>query len=364
MRGENALTTNQLGRALAVTRGLADLRDLSQFPYAAARLIRDLIPCDHSGYNAIDLGSGRATVVADPTEAVFEGGTDTLGNLAHQNPVIMRARQGDRAVLRLSDFISRSALHATELYNAVYRVSSLEYQLAVQLPRVRGGLAGHDELVGLSLARSRRDFSEAERALLALVVGNFSATLERLHELALLRALLGNETKESARWVVLLDPRDGAVAWASPAAAEALRVTPGGVLPAALRMWVRGEHARRRQIGAPLGAVPAADSVVLIEGCRLRASLIPGVYPELDALHLRAESAPDTQALCALGLTQRQAEVHSLALQGYTSQQIADLLFLSRRTVEKHFEAIYQRLGVSNRAQAVAGTLRALNAAT
>lgn len=364
MRGDKSLTTDQLERALALTNGLAELRDLSQFPYAAARLIRDLIPCDHAGYNAIDMVSGRATVVADPTEVLFEGGTDALGQLAHQSPVIMRARAGDRSVLRLSDFLSRSALHATELYHEIYRVSSTEYQLAVQLPPRRVGLAGQDEVVGLSLARYRSDFSDAERALLAMVVSNFAATLERLHELALLRALLGEETGGSARWVVLVDPRDGTVAWTSATAAEALHLTVGGVLPAVLRMWVRGERARHHQVASGSGRAPGADSVIVLEGRRLRASLVPGVYPQLDALHLRLESVPDAQALCALGLTKRQAEVHSLALQGYTSQQIADLLFLSRRTVEKHFEAIYQRLGVNNRAQAVAGTLRALHAVT
>jgi DNA-binding CsgD family transcriptional regulator len=37
-----------------------------------------------------------------------------------------------------------------------------------------------------------------------------------------------------------------------------------------------------------------------------------------------------------------------------SSQQIADALVLSRRTVEGHFEAIYAHLGVNTRAQAVA----------
>ena len=364
MRGDQSLSADQLERALAITRELAEIRELSQFPYAAAHLVGRLIPCDHAGYNAIDLGSGRATVVAAPSEAVFDGGAEILGHLALQNPVIVRARAGEHGVLRLSDFMSRSALHATELYNEIYRVTSLEYQLAVQLPPLRSGLAGHDEVVGLSLARSRRDFSDSERALLSAVVGHFAATLERLHEVALLRALLGEQPGDATHWVVLVDPHDAAVAWASPAAAEALHLSVGGILPAALRMWLRGERARRRQLASGAAAGVGTESTVLLDGRRLRTSLVPGVYPELDALHLRLEAPPDADALCALGLTKRQAEVHALALQGCTSQQIADLLFLSRRTVEKHFEAIYARLGVSNRAQAVAGALRALHTVT
>jgi DNA-binding CsgD family transcriptional regulator len=326
--------------------------------------MRGLIPCDHAGYNAIDLTSGRATVVADPAEVVFEGGPEALGALAHQNPVIMRAREGDRSVLRLSDFISHSAFHATQLYHEVYRVISLEYQLAVQLPPPRAGMGGRTEVVGLSLARSRHDFSDSDRALLATVVGHFAATLERLHEHALLRALVGGQQNDTRHWAVLLDPQDDAVAWATPAAAEALQLKVGGLLPAALRMWVRGERTRRRRLAAGASAPAGADPVILPDGLRLRASLVPGVDPELDVLHVQIESLPDAETLCGLGLTKRQAEVHALALQGCTSQQIAEALFLSRRTVEKHFEAIYQRLGVNNRTQAVAGTLRALQSVT
>jgi len=48
--------------------------------------------------------------------------------------------------------------------------------------------------------------------------------------------------------------------------------------------------------------------------------------------------------------------VLALATRGLSAQQIADSLVLSRRTVEKHFGAIYAQLGVSNRAQAIAVT--------
>ncbi len=43
-------------------------------------------------------------------------------------------------------------------------------------------------------------------------------------------------------------------------------------------------------------------------------------------------------------------------MRGLSAQQIADSLFLSRRTVEKHFEAIYATLHVNTRAQAIAAT--------
>jgi DNA-binding CsgD family transcriptional regulator len=53
--------------------------------------------------------------------------------------------------------------------------------------------------------------------------------------------------------------------------------------------------------------------------------------------------------LRSLGLTGRQAELLALAVEGHTSPEIGERLNLSPRTVEKHLDAAYARLGVRNR---------------
>jgi DNA-binding NarL/FixJ family response regulator len=57
-------------------------------------------------------------------------------------------------------------------------------------------------------------------------------------------------------------------------------------------------------------------------------------------------------------LTPRQVEVMQLAAQGYSGREIAERLFISATTVKSHFESIYDRLGVSDRASAVAEAMR------
>jgi DNA-binding CsgD family transcriptional regulator/tetratricopeptide (TPR) repeat protein len=61
---------------------------------------------------------------------------------------------------------------------------------------------------------------------------------------------------------------------------------------------------------------------------------------------------PETRAHPA-GLTPRQAEVLALLTTGATNAQIADRLVLSVRTVDHHVAAIFQRLGVASRRDAV-----------
>jgi DNA-binding CsgD family transcriptional regulator len=57
-------------------------------------------------------------------------------------------------------------------------------------------------------------------------------------------------------------------------------------------------------------------------------------------------------------ITGRQVEILELAAQGLSRDQIAEQLVLSPSTVKTHFENLYTRLGVSNRAAAVAEAIR------
>ncbi|MDQ3932516.1 MAG: response regulator transcription factor [Actinomycetota bacterium] len=59
-----------------------------------------------------------------------------------------------------------------------------------------------------------------------------------------------------------------------------------------------------------------------------------------------------------LGLTQRESEVLALLVAGRSNRAIAAELVVSEETVKSHTRSIYQKLAVSDRAQAVAVALR------
>ncbi len=52
------------------------------------------------------------------------------------------------------------------------------------------------------------------------------------------------------------------------------------------------------------------------------------------------------------GLTSREVEVLGLVAAGMTNAQVAERLFLSPRTVQRHLNSIYHKLGVSSRTAA------------
>ena len=58
--------------------------------------------------------------------------------------------------------------------------------------------------------------------------------------------------------------------------------------------------------------------------------------------------------LAGSGLTPREAEVIALVSRGLTNAAVAQLLGVRRKTVEKHLEHIFDKLGVETRTAAVA----------
>ena len=60
-----------------------------------------------------------------------------------------------------------------------------------------------------------------------------------------------------------------------------------------------------------------------------------------------------TDATDPARLTKREIEILSLIVEGHSSKKVAELLFVSKRTVDFHLDNIYEKLQVSNRMQAL-----------
>lgn len=58
--------------------------------------------------------------------------------------------------------------------------------------------------------------------------------------------------------------------------------------------------------------------------------------------------------LASLGLTRRELEVLAWVALGKTNSEVASILRRSPRTVQKHLEHIFEKLGVENRTAAAA----------
>lgn len=111
----------------------------------------------------------------------------------------------------------------------------------------------------------------------------------------------------------------------------------------------------------------AATNFVLNAGERqLILSYLGKIGPDEYVLRLAEAGAPgDEQVLRrSLGLTAREAEVLAWVARGKSNRIISKILGISSRTVDKHLEQVYTKLGVENRVSAAALAVRILGSRT
>lgn len=124
-------------------------------------------------------------------------------------------------------------------------------------------------------------------------------------------------------------------------------------LPAPVAQWVSQRMERERQ-GRRLRAV-RPDPLMITRGERcLTLEVIVDHGKDMHLLTLQEIifNAP-APSLEALGLTPREAEVLSWVAQGKTNREVGIILGASARTVQKHLEHIFQKLGVESRTSAI-----------
>ncbi|MGH2850375.1 MAG: LuxR C-terminal-related transcriptional regulator [Solirubrobacteraceae bacterium] len=137
-------------------------------------------------------------------------------------------------------------------------------------------------------------------------------------------------------------------------------LTPENMRPVLDESWARlietGVSAGRYEItlpdGSHLDAVYCAVANVL-PGLHLSA-FAPAGWPEAELLSEQERSDPGPPP----SLTPRELDVLELAADGRTGPEIAGDLVISPATVRTHFENIYAKLGVGDRAAAVARAMR------
>ncbi|MBI4754553.1 MAG: helix-turn-helix transcriptional regulator [Betaproteobacteria bacterium] len=220
-------------------------------------------------------------------------------------------------------------------------------------------VTGPQTLISLVLNRSSRDFDEHDRQLLDLVRPGMAhlyrhavAREEALQAVTRLREM----TIEQGGAVLVLD-RDRRLRGASGRAARTWRrYFPGERLEIGGRL--RGQAAAWLDCLPGPDVLPAASFPVLEvtrEGMTLAISAVVDHVREECYLLLRERTpALSLDRLAALSLTPREREVLVWVAAGKTNAEVAEIIGARPRTVHKHLERIFSKLGVETRTAAVA----------
>ena len=215
-------------------------------------------------------------------------------------------------------------------------------------------------------------FNESEHVVRALTAGgvDFISKPIMLDQLfARMRVHLGNARRarsarkaldSTGRWIVACD-RNGKIFWSTPQAAElmqraGIRADQNAYLPWEIVEWLSGLEGQ----GAK-GAVSESTRYSR-NGHDMEFRLLSDDGNEEVLLRLvdRQRGTDEEQLAKAFGLTLREAEVLLWIAHGKTNKEIADILAMSPRTVNKHLEQIFNKLMVDKRTSAATMAVRVL----
>ena len=351
-----------LAKLLDFLRASYGTLDRSAFRTHILAALRQLIPCDIVSYNEVNARTSQVIWLTEPGDALdFPDSTETFNRHIPEHPLIRYyARTRDERVLKISDFLSRREFHRLGLYNEFYRRVGVDYQMACVLP------APPPLVIGIALNRSRQDFAERDRCMLQLVCPHLVQAFAhacRVSQLREERGLLTDALEESGHGVVVLSPNGRVRSMSRQAAVWLANYFPHAPqaatrLPEVLERWII------RQVALFTGGtVPAPRTPFVIErgDTRLVARLLSAPDALLLLLEERSEVIPMT-ALRQLGLTRREAEVLAWVARGKTNSEIGTVAAMSARTVEKHIEHLFQKLGVENRTAAAMRAMQVMSA--
>ncbi len=269
----------------------------------------------------------------------------------HGHPVLAyNDRTRDGRALKISDFLTRNDFRRSAFYQEFYRPIGVEHMMGITLP------TPPPLTIGIGLQRSGGDFTERERLLLNLLRPHLIQAYANARAVTRMRQQLARASRalEALDQGVITLTSDGRIGLATARARHLVAEyfptrsrRPGGRLPEALQGWVRHQHA---SLAHPALRKPL---VVKRDGKRL---LVRHMSDAEQCVLLFGEqrTAPQPHAIEALGLTRREAEVLAWVSQGKTNTEIGIIISASPRTVEKHLERIFKKLGVETRTAAAA----------
>lgn len=215
--------------------------------------------------------------------------------------------------------------------------------------------------------------SETEHVLRGLEAGGVDYVTKPLvveELLARIRVHLANARNAQASRValdatgrfLLSTDADGRLLWCTPRAEALLRTSfAGDGTLAQIPAEVAAQLARQRRDGG--------QTVVEAGGRRLDFAFVSATGADEFLFRLTESSADADDALRrqagalqqTLALTAREAEVLLWVSRGKSNRDMSEILGISHRTVNKHLEQVFEKLGVENRAAAAARAVRILS---
>jgi DNA-binding CsgD family transcriptional regulator len=272
-----------------------------------------------------------------------------LSRYVHQHPLIMHFHHTKaESAQMITDFVPMRTFQKTALYNEFYRPLKIPYLLSMA---VKGG---SDLTITVSRHQEKREFRETNRTIFNVLRPHLKQALENALVVTQMQNQLAamNQVMEEGQQALISVTENGRIRFVTPYAQRLLKQygiqTRAGFdqLPTRLYDWLTHYQ---RQLNRSDDVPPELDPLLIQgESGGLSIRLIVRGSQYLLILEER-RAAHVTKDFASFGLSTRESEILGWVAQGKTNPEIGTILGISPRTVQKHLERIYSRLGVENR---------------
>jgi DNA-binding CsgD family transcriptional regulator len=355
------LPERELRAALRALQSLAEQSAGSaSFVDAALDRLTAIVPSDLTTLSICDLAQGSRKVVGRKGEALSQADRAAFDRYFREHPLVrFHSSHPGGPTQRISDCMNVHAFRSSALHADYYRRIGINHVMALPL-RIDNA-----NVISVVFNRSHRDFANRERAVVDAIRQPLAAIYRNL--VACENAGVGltciSQLAADGGWHMMRVTQAGQILDASPPALRLLgRFFPGHAsapgLPAALLAWL----ARSRNWGLERPAIDHGQPFTLSHlGMGLRVHFVPDRERASAGYLLMRCHRVDVGAehLAELPVTGREREVLALVAAGKTNREIAAVLAISARTVQKHLEHVFQKLGVETRMAAAICALAA-----
>jgi DNA-binding CsgD family transcriptional regulator len=358
------LPERDLRAALRALQALAEQSmDGASFIDAALEQLTGIVASDLTTLSICDLEQGTRRVVGRKAEALSAADRAAFDQHFREHPLVrFHSSHPSGPTQRISDCMNVHAFRDSALHADYYRRIGINYVMALPL-RIDDA-----NVISVVFNRSHSDFEDGERAVLDAVRQPLAALYRNLivcEEAGIGLKCIGQLAADGG-WHMMRVTLAGHILDASPTALQLLhrffpehRSGRQAQLPPTLFAW----FARSRNWGLERPAISHGQQFTM---SRLGTRLVVHFVPDPDDtsagyLLMKGDRVAMRAAhLAQLPISMREREILALVAAGKTNGEIATVLAISARTVQKHLEHIFQKLGVETR---TAAAVRALAAA-
>lgn len=322
------------------------LQDLTDLPQIMMQIAAALIPNLFCTYNELHPATQNVVVAYRPEEwrQRMEPYIEPSAPYLSEHPVYTHVHQtGDGRACAISDFITEEAWQRNGFYKAIFEPLHVRDTLIFCL------VAENSAMIFLALNRATWGFSERDKQVANLLRSHFTAAYNNAVAFTESHALslLTDAPKVGTVGVAAVNER-GQVIHANEESVRLIRKyfqlnAWNSALPNTVQNWLSHESAT----GLPastLEEISGLQRLVIRWGRQPNGSKI---------LLLREQHQAPGDTVASANLSRRESEVLGWLVEGKTNAEIASILSISVRTVEKHVEMIYRKLGVETRTGAM-----------